>query len=50
MQRVKLNAERVALGGAELADEAGFDRVTLSHVARRFDVKVAGLLPRREFP
>lgn len=43
MQRLKLNAERVALGGAELADEVGFDQVTLSELARRFDVKVASL-------
>jgi len=43
MQRPGLNPERVALGGAELADEIGFDQVTLSELARRFDVKVASL-------
>lgn len=30
-------------GGAELADEIGFDQVTASALARRFDVKVASL-------
>nr|WP_203634079.1 TetR/AcrR family transcriptional regulator [Streptomyces sp. SID10815] len=29
--------------GAELADEVGFDQVTVSALARRFDVKVASL-------
>jgi AcrR family transcriptional regulator len=33
----------VTVGGAELADEIGFDQVTLSEVARRFNVKVASL-------
>lgn len=43
MHRAGLSTERVALAGAELADEVGFDLVTLSQVARRFDVKVASL-------
>ncbi len=43
MPRVGLTTERVVLAGAELADSAGFDQVTLSEVARRFDVKVASL-------
>ena len=43
MQRAGLSPQRVALGGAELADEIGFDQVTLSEVARRFNVKVASL-------
>ncbi len=43
MPRAGLSAERVTLGGAELADEVGFGQVTLSEVARRFDVKVASL-------
>ncbi|MGD9958085.1 TetR/AcrR family transcriptional regulator [Nocardioides sp.] len=43
MQRVRLSPERVARGGAELADEIGFEQVTLSEVARRFGVKVASL-------
>ncbi|MGW0662398.1 TetR/AcrR family transcriptional regulator [Streptodolium elevatio] len=43
MARAGLTAERLARAGAELADEAGFDQVTLSAVARRFDVKVASL-------
>jgi AcrR family transcriptional regulator len=42
-RRAGLTPGRVALGGAELADEIGFDQVTLSRVARRFDVKVASL-------
>ena len=43
MARVGLTAERLARAGAELADEVGFDQVTVSAVARRFDVKVASL-------
>jgi AcrR family transcriptional regulator len=43
MARVGLSAERLALAGAELADEVGFEQVTLSALARRFDVKVASL-------
>ncbi len=43
MPRVGLTTERVVLAGAELAHSAGFDQVTLSEVARRFDVKVASL-------
>lgn len=43
MPRVGLTTTRVVLAGAELADSSGFDRVTLSEVARRFDVKVASL-------
>ncbi|MCP9211350.1 TetR/AcrR family transcriptional regulator [Streptomyces cucumeris] len=38
-----LNAERLTRAGAELADEVGFDQVTVSELARRFDVKVASL-------
>ncbi|AXE24499.1 TetR family transcriptional regulator [Streptomyces globosus] len=41
--RAGLTADRLAQAGAELADEIGFDRVTLSELARRFDVKVASL-------
>ncbi|MFR9728583.1 TetR/AcrR family transcriptional regulator [Saccharopolyspora sp. MS10] len=41
--RAGLTAERLVLAGAELADEAGFDQVTVSALARRFDVKVASL-------
>ncbi|GAA4567314.1 TetR-like C-terminal domain-containing protein [Planotetraspora kaengkrachanensis] len=41
--RAGLSPERLTLAGAELADEAGFDQVTLSALARRFDVKVASL-------
>ncbi|NEB77676.1 TetR family transcriptional regulator [Streptomyces sp. SID14478] len=43
MVRVGLNTERLARAGAELADEVGFEHVTVSALARRFDVKVASL-------
>ncbi|MEV0258283.1 WHG domain-containing protein [Streptomyces sp. NPDC050732] len=43
MVRVGLTTERLVQAGAELADEVGFDQVTVSALARRFDVKVASL-------
>lgn len=43
MVRAGLTTGRLVRAGAELADEAGFDQVTLSALARRFDVKVASL-------
>ncbi|GGR01289.1 TetR/AcrR family transcriptional regulator [Streptomyces aurantiogriseus] len=43
MARAGLTPERLAQAGAELADEVGFDQVTVSALARRFDVKVASL-------
>jgi AcrR family transcriptional regulator len=43
MARAGLTPERLTLAGAELADEVGFDAVTVSALARRFDVKVASL-------
>jgi AcrR family transcriptional regulator len=43
MARVGLTTERLVRAGADLADEAGFDHVTVSALARRFDVKVASL-------
>ncbi|MFG3657056.1 TetR/AcrR family transcriptional regulator [Streptomyces sp. NPDC047706] len=43
MARAGLTTERLTRGGAELADEVGFDQVTVSALARRFDVKVASL-------
>ena len=43
MARAGLTVERLTLGGAELADEVGFDQVTVSALARRFDVRVASL-------
>ncbi|WP_405506182.1 TetR/AcrR family transcriptional regulator [Streptomyces purpurascens] len=43
MARVGLTPERLTEAGAELADEVGFDEVTVSALARRFDVKVASL-------
>ncbi|MDQ8705633.1 TetR/AcrR family transcriptional regulator [Streptomyces sp. LHD-70] len=41
--RPGLTAERLVRAGAELADEVGFEHVTVSELARRFDVKVASL-------
>ncbi|TWD82510.1 TetR family transcriptional regulator [Kribbella amoyensis] len=41
--RAGLTPDRLARAGAELADEVGFEQVTVSAVARRFDVKVASL-------
>jgi AcrR family transcriptional regulator len=43
MARVGLTTERLVRAGAELADEVGFDQVTVSALARRFGVKVASL-------
>ncbi|MGA5877315.1 TetR/AcrR family transcriptional regulator [Streptomyces cellulosae] len=41
--RAGLTAERLTQAGATLADEVGFDHVTVSELARRFDVKVSSL-------
>ncbi|MFF0791246.1 TetR/AcrR family transcriptional regulator [Streptomyces spiralis] len=43
MPRAGLTTERLVRAGADLADEVGFDQVTVSALARRFDVKVASL-------
>ncbi|MCQ9131889.1 TetR/AcrR family transcriptional regulator [Streptomyces hilarionis] len=43
MVRAGLTAERVTIAGAELADEVGLDRVTMSQLARRLGVKDASL-------
>ncbi|MDH6223478.1 TetR/AcrR family transcriptional regulator [Streptomyces sp. MJP52] len=43
MVRAGVTPERLARAGAELADEVGFDQVTVSELARRFGVKVASL-------
>ncbi|MEE1820208.1 WHG domain-containing protein [Streptomyces sp. SP18ES09] len=43
MVRAGLTPERLTLAGADLADEVGFEQVTLSALARRFDVKPASL-------
>ncbi|MFF4927846.1 TetR/AcrR family transcriptional regulator [Streptomyces griseofuscus] len=43
MVRAGLTTERLVRAGAELADEVGFEQVTVSALARRFDVKVASL-------
>ncbi|MCK8676320.1 TetR/AcrR family transcriptional regulator [Streptomyces lichenis] len=43
MVRAGLTAERVTLAGAELADEVGLDRVSMSQLARRLGVRDASL-------
>ncbi|PKW10791.1 transcriptional regulator, TetR family [Streptomyces sp. 1222.5] len=43
MARAGLSGERVVVAAAELADEVGFERVTLSALARRFGVRDASL-------
>ncbi|GGO17079.1 transcriptional regulator [Microbispora rosea subsp. aerata] len=43
MARAGLTTERLIQAGAELADEVGFDQVTISALARRFGVTVASL-------
>lgn len=43
MPRAGLSTDRLVSAAADLADEAGFDRVTLSALARRFGVKDASL-------
>jgi AcrR family transcriptional regulator len=41
--RAGLTAERLVAAGAELADTDGFDAVTVSALARRFDVRPASI-------
>ena len=43
MARPGLTRGRLALVGAELADDVGFEQVTISEVARRCEVRVASL-------
>ncbi|NEA45566.1 TetR/AcrR family transcriptional regulator [Streptomyces sp. SID10815] len=43
MARVGLSGERLVAAAAELADEVGFENVSLSALARRFGVKDASL-------
>ncbi|TXS42349.1 TetR/AcrR family transcriptional regulator [Streptomyces sp. uw30] len=43
MARAGLTADRLAVAAAELADEVGFENVSLSALARRFGVKDASL-------
>ncbi|WP_415952881.1 TetR/AcrR family transcriptional regulator [Streptomyces sp. KLOTTS4A1] len=43
MARAGLTPQRLTQAGAELADEVGFEHVTVSALARRFGVKVASL-------
>lgn len=41
--RAGLTTDRLVRAGADLADEVGFDQVTVSALAKQFDVKVASL-------
>lgn len=41
--RAGLTTDRLVRAGAELADQVGFEQVTVSALARQFDVKVASL-------
>ncbi|MCL3820030.1 TetR/AcrR family transcriptional regulator [Aeromicrobium wangtongii] len=43
MARAGLTTDKVAQAGAELADELGFEHVTISELARRLGVRVASL-------
>ncbi|MEU8614061.1 TetR family transcriptional regulator, partial [Actinoplanes sp. NPDC048791] len=43
MSRAGVTPERLVRAGADLADEVGFDQVTVSALARQFDVKVPSL-------
>ncbi|MFI2781112.1 TetR/AcrR family transcriptional regulator [Streptomyces sp. ALB3] len=43
MARAGLTAERLTQAGAELADEVGFDKVTVAALARQFGVKDASV-------
>jgi AcrR family transcriptional regulator len=43
MARAGLTGERLARAGAELADQVGFEQVTVSALARQFGVQVASL-------
>lgn len=43
MAKAGLTIERLAKGGAELADEIGFERLTGAALARKFDVRLASL-------
>jgi AcrR family transcriptional regulator len=43
LTRAGLTARGIVEAGAELADEAGFEQVTISALARRFGVKAASL-------
>ncbi|MCD9199101.1 TetR-like C-terminal domain-containing protein [Aeromicrobium wangtongii] len=42
MARAGLTTDKVAQAGAQLADELGFEHVTISELARRLGVRVAG--------
>ena len=48
MPRAGLTADRLTRAGAQLADEVGLAHVTLSALARGFDVKVASLYSHLE--
>lgn len=43
MARAGLTVERLAQGGAELADEVGFEQLTGAALARKFNVRLASL-------
>ncbi|MFJ9606232.1 TetR/AcrR family transcriptional regulator [Kitasatospora sp. NPDC101176] len=43
MARAGLSTQRLVVAGAELADEVGFDQVTVAALARRFSVQTASL-------
>lgn len=43
MAKAGLTIERLAQGGAELADEIGFEQLTGAALARKFDVRLASL-------
>jgi AcrR family transcriptional regulator len=43
VSRAGVTPERLVRAGADLADEVGFDQVTVSALARQFDVKVPSL-------
>lgn len=48
MARAGLTGERLVRAGAELADEVGFEHVTVSALARRFGVRTASLYSHLE--
>ncbi|MFF0416450.1 TetR/AcrR family transcriptional regulator [Kitasatospora sp. NPDC004745] len=43
MARAGLSTQRLVVAGAELADEVGFEQVTVAALARRFSVQTASL-------
>ena len=43
MARAGLTAQRLTHAGTDLAGDIGFDQVTVSDLARRFDVQLASV-------